>query len=119
MRAHIFLCMPAYYVEWRMREAWRPLLVADEELAAQARTRDPVAAAEPSASARRKKATRQTADESPLHSFRTLLADLAGVTHNFCRTKGLEGLRRYEFELDAQLSTAQEHAMELLKGIRP
>ena len=58
VRAHIFLCVLAYYVEWHMREAWRPLLFADDELAAEARTRDPVAPAEPSASAKLKKATR-------------------------------------------------------------
>ena len=119
VRAHIFLCVLAYYVEWHMREAWRPLLFTDNELAEQARTLDPVTSAEPSASARRKKATRQTADGTALHSFRTLLADLAGVTRNFCRTKSPEGSRQSEFELAAQLSTAQEHAMELLQGIRP
>ena len=119
VRAHIFLCVLAYYVEWHMREAWRPLLFAADELAARARTRDPVAPAEPSASAKLKKATRQTADGTALHSFRTLLEDLAGVTRNSCRTKVPAGSRRYEFELDAQLSPAQEHAMKLLKGIRP
>ena len=119
VRAHIFLCVLAYYVEWHMREAWRPLLFAADELAAQARTRDPVAAAEPSASAKRKKATRQSADGTPLHSFRTPLAGLAGVTRNFCRTKVPAGSRQYEFELDAQLNPAQAHAMKLLKGIRP
>ena len=102
-----------------MREAWRPLLFADTELADQVRTQDPVTPAEPSASARRKKATRQIADGTPLHSFRTLLADLAGVTRNFCRTKGPEVSRQSEFELDAQLGTAQAHVIELLKGIRP
>ena len=99
-----------------MREAWRPLLFAAAEPAVRARTRDPVVAAEPSVSARRKKATRQSADRTPLHSFRTLLA---GVTRNFRRTKLPRGSRRYEFELDAQLNAAQEHAMKLLKGIRP
>ena len=73
----------------------------------------------PSASARRKKATRQTAGGTPLHSFRTLLADLVGVTRNFFRIKGLKSSRQSKFELDAQLSTAQDHAIELLKGIRP
>ena len=87
------------------------MLFADDELAARARTRDPAAAAEPSASAKLKKATRQRADGTPLQSFRTLLADLAGVTRNFCRTKVPEGSRRYEFELDAQLNPAQKHAM--------
>ena len=118
VRAHIFLCLLAYYVEWHMREAWRPLLFADNELAERARTRDPVAPAEPSASAKRQKATRRAADGTPLHSFRTLLEDLANVTRNVCRAKGQEGSRQSEFELDTQLSTEQARAIELLKGIQ-
>ena len=60
VRAHLLLCMLAYYVEWHMREAWRPLLFADEELAEQARKRDPVAAAAPSASAMGQQESRRT-----------------------------------------------------------
>ena len=118
VRAHIFLCLLAYYVEWHMREAWRPLLFADNELAERTRTRDPVAPAEPSASAKRQKATRRAEDGTPLHSFRTLLEDLANVTRNVCHAKGQEGSRQSEFELDTQPSKAQERAMELLKGIQ-
>ena len=118
VRAHIFLCLLAYYVEWHMREAWRPLLFADNELAERTRTRDPVAPAEPSASAKRQKATRRAEDGTPLHSFRTLLEDLANVTRNVCHAKGQQGSRQSEFELDTQPSKAQERAMELLKGIQ-
>ena len=118
VRAHLFLCLLAYYVEWHMREAWRPLLFADDELGERARTRDPVAAAEPSASAKRQKAMRRAADGTPLHSFRTLLEDLANVTRNVCRAKGPTGTRQTEFELDTQLSAQQARALELLKGIR-
>ena len=92
-------------------EAWHPLLFADNELAEGARTRDPVASAEPSASAKRQKATRRAEDG-------TLLEDLANVMRNVCRAKGQEGSRQSEFELDAQLSEEHARAMELLKGIR-
>ena len=118
VRAQIFLCLLAYYVEWHMREAWRPLLFADNELAEQARTRDPVAPAEPSDSAKRKQATRQAEDGTPLHSFRTLLEDLATVTRNVCHAKGQHGSRQTEFKLDTQPSKEQERALELLKGIQ-
>ena len=82
------------------------------------RTRDPVAPAEPSASAKRQKATRRTTDGTPLHSFRTLLEDLATVTRNVCRTKGETDMRQTEFALETQLSAEQARAVELLKGIR-
>ncbi len=85
--AHVFLCMLAYYVEWHMREAWVPLLFQDEELPQQRRQRDPVAPAQPSLSARRKKATRLSSDGLPLHSFKTLLAELAKRCRNTCRVK--------------------------------
>ena len=55
---------------------------------------------------------------TPLHSFRTLLEDLANVTRNVCHAKGQEGSRQSEFEIDTQPSKAQERAMELLKGIQ-
>jgi transposase len=85
VRAHIFLCMLAYYVEWHMREAWAPLLFHDEELREQRSQRDPVAPAQPSPSARRKKSTRHSSEGLPLHSFKTLLAELASRCRNTCR----------------------------------
>lgn len=118
VRAHLFLCMLAYYVEWHMREAWRPLLFADEELGEGARRRDPVAAAEPSASAKRKKAERRAADGTPLHSFRTLLEDLQQVTRNVCWAQGPAGTQPAEFELDTPLRAEHARALKLLKEIR-
>ncbi|EQD59981.1 transposase, IS4 family protein, partial [mine drainage metagenome] len=75
VRAHIFLCMLAYYVEWHMREAWRELLFADEDLEAK-NDRDPVAPAQRSPQALEKIAERTLEDGSTVHSFRTLLQDL-------------------------------------------
>jgi transposase len=76
--AHIFLCLLAYYVEWHLRQAWAPLLFADEERREQRQRRDPILPAPPSPSAQAKKRSHQTADGFPVHSFQTLLADLAG-----------------------------------------
>ena len=75
--AHIFLCLLAYYVEWHLRRAWAPLLFEDEDRREERKRRDPILPAEPSASAEAKKRSRQTVDGLPLHSFRTLLAELA------------------------------------------
>ena len=87
VRAHILLCMLAYYVEWHMREAWAPLLFTDEDQAAKL-TRDPVAPATRAAKALRKVQTRHLDDGSPTHSFSTLLDELATITRNTCRTPG-------------------------------
>lgn len=75
--AHIFLCLLAYYVEWHLRRVWAPLLFEDEQLAQQRRRRDPILPASCSPSAQEKKLTRQTADGFPVHSFETLMAELA------------------------------------------
>jgi hypothetical protein len=86
VRAHVFLCMLAYYVAWHMRRTLAPLLFEDHdrETAAAART-SPVAAAEVSPAARTKARARRTEDGQPVHSFRTLLADLATLTRNTVR----------------------------------
>src|SRR5579863_4330854 len=86
VRAHIFLCMLAYYVEWHMREAWRELMFADEDLERK-RHRDPVAAAERSEAALDKVATRKLKDGSPVHSFRTLLDELSTIVRNTCEAR--------------------------------
>jgi hypothetical protein len=85
VRAHVFLCMLAYYVEWDMRRALGSVLFDDEELAEDRRTRDPVAPARPSASARRKKLRRRTPDGLAVHSFHTLLKELGTLCRNRCR----------------------------------
>jgi transposase len=85
VRAHIFLCVLAYYVEWHMRQALAPLLFDDEELETDRKVRDPVAPAKASKSARRKKAKRVGSDGLPVHSFETLLRTLATQCRNRCR----------------------------------
>jgi hypothetical protein len=84
VRAHIFLCMLAYYVEWHMREAWRELMFADEDQAAKT-TRDPVAPARRSAAAEEKARSKQLDDGTPVHSFHTLLEELSTIVRNTCR----------------------------------
>ncbi len=85
VRAHVFLCLLAYYVEWHMRRALGSVLFDDEELTANRKTRDAVAKAEPSASARRKKSQRTTSDGLRVHSFHTLLQELGTLCRNRCR----------------------------------
>lgn len=87
VRARIFLCMLAYYVEYHMRKALAPLLFDDEELDERRKRRDPVKPAKPSASAKRKKTVRLTPDGLVVHSFQTLLAELATRSRNRCRVK--------------------------------
>jgi transposase len=87
VRAHIFLCMLAYYVEWHMRQALASLLFDDENLDEERKKRDPVAQARPSRSARRKKLERVTTDGLPVHSFETLLGELATRCRNQCKIK--------------------------------
>jgi len=83
VRAHIFLCTLAYYVEWEMRRVLAPILFDDEDHASAEEHRSSVVApAERSETARKKAATKHTAGGDPVHSFRTLLADLATITRN-------------------------------------
>lgn len=83
VRAHVFLCMLAYYVEWHMRRALAPLLFDDDDPAGAGATRSsPVEPARPSASARAKAGSKRTPDGLPVHSFQTLLADLATLARN-------------------------------------
>lgn len=77
VRAHLFLCMLAYYLEWHLRRAWQSLLFHDEQLANDRLTRDPVLPAHPSEAAQTKKRTRTNAHGQTLHSFATLLGQLA------------------------------------------
>ncbi len=87
VRAHIFLCMLAYYVLWHMLEAWRPLLFGDEDQHAKA-TRDAVAPAQRSEAALRKAHSKTLDDGSEVHSFHTLLTLLSGIVRNVCRVPG-------------------------------
>jgi transposase len=112
VRAHIFLCMLAYYVEWHMRQAWAPLLFADEELEEARTTRDPVEPAESSTTAKAKKKSRKNAAGLEVHSFRTLLAELATRSRNICQVSDTSTEASF-----AQLSEAtplQSEALQLL-----
>ena len=83
VRAHVFLCMLAYYVEWHMRQRLKPLLFDDHEAdAARAARTSVVAPAEVSDAARDKARSKRTAAGLPVHSFQTLLADLATIARN-------------------------------------
>ena len=86
VRAHVFLCMLAYYVVWNMKRDLAPMLFKDDDPAAAAAQRSsPVAKAKVSPAARRKAISRRTEDGQPIHSFRTLLSDLANLTRNSVR----------------------------------
>lgn len=120
VRAHMFLCMLAYYVEWHMRGALAPLLFDDEELPEARKRRDPVKPAEPSASAQHKKRTRETAEGLPVHSFRTLLAELGTRCRCTCRMKAAVSEDRGEepsptFDCLTEPTALQARALELLE----
>jgi Transposase DDE domain len=86
VRAHVFLCMLAYYVTWHMHQALAPMLFEDHDKDAAAKGRpSPVAPAVVSPAAKAKAASRKTADGQPVHSFRTLLQDLGTLTRNIVR----------------------------------
>jgi transposase len=114
--AHIFLCLLAYYVEWHMRRALAPVLFEDEELPEDRKRRDPILPAKPSESAKLKKATHQTAEGLPVHSFETLMAELATRGRVTYRLKSEElGLT---FKQVPALTPIQARAHELL-GLLP
>jgi transposase len=116
VRAHIFLCMLAYYVEWHMREAWRELMFADTDQAAKL-MRDPVAPAKRSEAARAKAASHALQDGTPAHSFSTLLADLAGIVRNTCRTP-LAASEAPTFTVTTTPNAQQQRAFALLENIQ-
>jgi transposase len=112
VRAHVLICVLAYYVEWHLRRAWRPLLFEDEELERDRAVRDPVAAARPSDSVRRKKTHRTTGD-LPVHSFRTLLAHLGCRSRETCRV--MSDPSGTTFEQVTELDPVQREALRLLE----
>ena len=115
VRAHIFLCVLAYYVEWHMIDAWRSLLFADEDQQAK-ESRDPVAPAERSDAAMEKVHTKRLDDGSPAHSFRTLLDHLGEIVRNTCRTPDA-GPDAPTFHKSTTPNAKQQKALELLRSI--
>jgi hypothetical protein len=89
VRAHVFLCMLAYYVEWHMRRAWAPLLFAEDDPQGAAQRRgSPVKPARRSASAETKALTKKTSEGETVHRFRGLLDHLATLTKNTIQPTG-------------------------------
>lgn len=115
VRAHIFLCMLAYYVEWHMREAWRPVLFCDEDQVRK-KTRDPVAPATRSKAALEKVYSRTLADGSATHSFQTLLKQLSTIVRNRCRVP-TDGPNAPIFDVVTMSTAEQQRAYSLLEKI--
>jgi hypothetical protein len=111
VRAHIFLCMLAYYVRWHMERAWAPLLFRDED---KPWPEDPVAPAQRSAEAERKARTQRRPDGGLVHSFSTLLNELGTLTKNRLRL----GDGTTSFEKLAEPTPLQQQALTLL-GLHP
>ena len=113
VRAHIFLCMLAYYVKWHMNEAWRPLLFCDEDLQAK-KLKNPVLPAKRSKSAARKAHRKILDDLEPVHSFQTLLQKLSAIVRNVCRTHSGSAT----FALTTTPGATQRKALALLEAIQ-
>jgi transposase len=113
VRAHIFLCMLAYYVEWHLRQSWASLLFANE--VDTSATRDPVARATPSADTRKKAETKVNAENLPLHSFASLLEHLSSVVRNYCRYPGTTA--NEIFVVTTTPNAVQARALDLLDAL--
>ena len=113
VRAHVLLCMLAYYVEWHMRQALAPMLFVDD--APSLPREDVVSPKKPSTSAARKARTKKTVDGAPVHSFQTLLADLATLVRNTIQPN-LEGAPSWQQETEP--TPIQRRALDLLSQIQ-
>lgn len=109
VRAHIFLCLLAYHVQWHLERAWAPLLFRDEE---RPELPDPVAPAVRSEAALAKARRQRLPDGTPVHSFRTLLSELATLTRN--RVVPVGAPDEAAFEIDAIPTPLQARALALL-----
>ena len=108
VRAHVFLCMLAYYLTWHLRQAWKPLLFTDEQPTP---SPDPVAKATRSTSALAKAQTKHSPDGQPLHSYKSLLAELATLTRNTIRLPATNAT----FDKLAEPNPTQARALELVE----
>ncbi|HUY55414.1 MAG TPA: IS1634 family transposase [Candidatus Nanopelagicaceae bacterium] len=107
VRAHIFLCMLAYYVRWHLEQAWRPLLFGDEQPPPR---QDPVAPAQRSQPALDKARTQRLADGTQVHDFSTLLEELATLSRETIRMTAAETT----FDKLTTPTPLQQHAFSLL-----
>jgi Transposase DDE domain len=108
VRAHVLICMLAYYLTWHLKAAWKPLLFTDENRPV---SPDPVAKAVRSPAAQHKAQTKRTTTGAPAHSYQTLLAELATQTRNTTRLAGSAST----FEKLTQPTALQAAALDLAK----
>ena len=106
VRAHVLICMLAYYLTWHLKAAWKPLLFTDENRPV---SPDPVAKAVRSPAAQQKAQTKRTTTGAPAHSYQTLLAELATQTRNTTRLAGSAST----FEKLTQPTALQAAALDL------
>ena len=112
IRAHVFICMLAYYVEWHMRKQLRPLLFADDDQESAAAARESIVApAQRSKSAKRKDSRRRTDDDFPVQSFHDILADLGTLCRNRVRIPEFES----EFDKLTLATPYQQRVLDLLQ----
>jgi Transposase DDE domain len=116
VKAHIFLSMLAYYVQWHMIQAWAPLTFTDEAAVDAARQRDPVAPAKRSRAALEKVHARTLADGTPAMSFTRLLACLATIVRNTLRPAGARS-GEATFNLTTRPNPKQQQALDLVAAI--
>ncbi len=114
VRCHIFLCTLAYYVEWHMRSVLKSVLFDDEDT--KAPRADVVSPKRPSASAQAKAKTKRTAEGDPVHSFKTLLQDLATICRNTI-VSSLPGSPAWQQQTEA--TAHQQHTLDLISQIQP
>ncbi len=117
VKAHILLCLLAYYVKWHLMEAWRPLLFADDQPPEHAPP-NPVAPAQRSEAALQKIQSKRLPDDTEVHSFQTRLDSLSTLVRNTCRRR-TGASQEPTFTLDTQPDAEQQRAYDLLKEICP
>ena len=122
VRAHVFLCMLTYYVEWHMRRKLAPMLYDDEDKEAALASRpSPVAKAPRSDRAKAKNASKRTEDGQPVHSFHTLIADLGTL----CLNEAIAAANpNYALAITTRATPLQQKALDLLgasvnSGVEP
>lgn len=112
VRAHVFICMLSYYVEWHMRQKLAPILFEDTDKEEAERLRDSIVSpAQRSPSAELKDLTKRTPDDAPVHSFHSLLQDLGTLAKNRVR---LGGPRAVEFYTLTRATDLQRRALDLI-----
>ncbi|HUF60517.1 MAG TPA: IS1634 family transposase, partial [Verrucomicrobiales bacterium] len=118
IRAHVFLCMLAYYVEWHLRQKLAPVLFEDEERAGAEKQRKSIVALAPrSQKALAKQSAKLTEEGWPVHSFRTLLEDLGTLAKNRVQLRELSG-EAPPFYVLTEPTKFQSHVFELA-GVKP